>query len=149
MRRILLLLFIVSIGCKNAETKKEIKSQGNIDTRPVFYVQDDCILFLKPLEKHLNEKLKDVEGIAEVDGDFNYYANQFYKEQKEQYKIYFVEQRLVALIDSKKDTLYIDRDKKELDYGVVLQQKDSVQILEGVNTDIDIKMALGIFNPEG
>lgn len=147
MRRILLLLFIVSIGCKNAETKKEIKPTG--DTRPVFYVQDDCILFLKPSEKHLNAKLKDVEGIAEVDGDFNYYANQFYKEQKEQYKIYFVEQRLIALISSKKDTLYIDRDKKELDYGVVLQQKDSVQILEGVNTDIDIKMALGIFNPEG
>lgn len=134
------------MGCKNSTTKKEIKAIK--DMQPVFYAQGDCILFLKPSEKHFIENLKDNEGIAEIDGDFNYYANQFYKEYKEQYKIYFVEQPLVVLINSKNDTVFIDRDKKELDYGVVLQQNDSIQILKGVNTEIDIKMALGIFNPE-
>ncbi|CAL2101137.1 protein of unknown function [Tenacibaculum sp. 190130A14a] len=106
-------------------------------------------MFLKPSEKYFEEHLKGSEGIEEVAGDFNYYANQFYKEHKDEYKIYFAEQPNVAIINSQSDTTYIDRREKELDYGVVLQQKDSLQILEGVHTDIDIKMALGIFNPEG
>lgn len=150
MKKLVLLILISIVACKKAEKKTDEDSKiinKQVVKKSTFYTTGDCVLFLKPSEEYFKTHLKDEEGIVEVDGDFNYYANEFYKEQKDNYKIYFVEQRLLAVINTQNDTLFIDRDKEKLNYGVVIQQNDSIQILKGVNTDIDVKMALGIFNP--
>ena len=147
MKRIILILLLGIVACKNT-TQKEVQPTSKVEvTKPTFYAKENCILFLQPSEEYFKTYLKDEEGIAETDSDFRYYTNEFYKEFEETYKMYFVEQRRVVLVNTKKDTVFIDRDKEELDYGVIIQQNDSIQILDGVNTDIDIKMALGIFNP--
>lgn len=137
---------------KTKEVKKEVVKQVEDKfasfPKDVFYTKGDCVLFLRPSDElfKMYEDKKE-EGLYEVDSDFGYYANEFYKTQKDKHKIYFVTQRIVALINSKNDTTLIDRYNKDLIYGAIIQQKDSVQILEGVQTTIDLEMALGIFNP--
>lgn len=126
---------------------KKLKDKFSNLAKETFYVKDDCILFLKPSNEYFKEHLKDNEGIAEVSSDFDFYTNKYFKKRDGEYKIYFVTQRMIALINSKNDTTIIDRYHKDLIYGTIIQQKDSVQILNGVQTDIDLDMALGIFNP--
>ncbi|OSY87763.1 hypothetical protein WH52_10060 [Tenacibaculum holothuriorum] len=137
---------------ESEEVKKEVVKQVEDKfasfPKDVFYAKDDCVLFLQPSKEYFNEKLKGEEGIEEVASDAEYYANEFYKTQKDKRKIYFVTQRIVALINSENDTTLIDRYNKDLIYGAIIQQKDSVQILEGVQTTIDLEMALGIFDPK-
>lgn len=158
MRNIILYSVLITcfLACKptvkkehnvtSSEVERSVEEDKFSDLpKEIFYANGNCILLLKPSKEYYDKFLKNEEGMEEVESDFDYYANQFYEEQKDNYKIYFVDARKVTLINSKRDTIRIDRYNKDLIYGFIIQINDSLKVSEGVFTDIDFKLELEEF----
>lgn len=138
--RVVFVLFLISFfySCNSNFKKNNQFSEFKKDT---FYSKGNQIVFFTPSQLFFEKKLKNEEGIFEVDSDFGFYSNKVHDEINKNFKSIvsatYTNCRFLGIIN-KNDTVFVDRYKDSLFYGTLLNFKSKVyKIDRGVFTDGD------------